>query len=123
MSRLRSKPNVKKMLKCINTENNTGLQHANLWQNTKDKILFVLEKKQRGIELEKLSTAFEEEFGDWLIPSKFGFSDLVEMLKSLDDIVDIKLMQSNNQMLLFPKSGKVKDKIYLILVYSSLHLS
>ena len=111
------------MLKCINTENNTGLQHANLWQNTKDKILFVLEKKQRGIELEKLSTAFEEEFGDWLIPSKFGFSDLVEMLKSLDDIVDIKLMQSNNQMLLFPKSGKVKDKIYLILVYSSLHLS
>lgn len=116
MNRMHPKPDVQKMLKCINSGSIASLRHVSLLAHTKEKIMTVLEKNPLGIDLEKFNTVFEEEFGEWLLPSLFGFSDVVEMLRSLQDIVDIKLMDSNNQMLLFPKSSKSKGKLYFISV-------
>ncbi|KAK8380447.1 hypothetical protein O3P69_016790 [Scylla paramamosain] len=108
MSRMHPKPDVQKLLKFINSGSIAGLQQFNILVPTKKKIMAMLEKNPLGIALEKFSTAYEAEFGEWLNPSVFGYSDMVEMLNALDDIVDMKLTESNDQMLLFSKSGKIK---------------
>lgn len=77
----------------------------------------MLIKNPQGIALEKFSTTYEAEYGEWLKPSLFGYSDMVEMLKGMDDIVDMKLIGSTDQMLLFSKAEKIKGNMYFFLEY------
>ncbi|XP_045117104.1 uncharacterized protein LOC123507886 isoform X2 [Portunus trituberculatus] len=108
MSRMRPKPDVQKLLKFINNGSNASLQQFNTLAPTKRKITTLLKSNPQGIALEKFSTAYEAEFGEWLKPSVFGYSDIVEMLKTLDDIVDMKFFEFSDQMLLFSKSEESK---------------
>lgn len=114
MKRLDPKPDVQKILNCTNNKTFASQQ---LLSQTKKKIMAVLEKNPQGINLRKFGMAFKEEFGERLVPSMFGFSNVMGMLRSLHDTVDMKLMESNNQMLLFPKSGKSKGKLYFIFIF------
>ncbi|MPC84828.1 hypothetical protein E2C01_079578 [Portunus trituberculatus] len=112
MSRMRPKPDVQKLLKFINNGSNASLQQFNTLAPTKRKITTLLKSNPQGIALEKFSTAYEAEFGEWLKPSVFGYSDIVEMLKTLDDIVDMKFFEFSDQMLLFSKSEESKGKFF-----------
>lgn len=105
----RPKLDVQKISKYIDNGNTSRREKLSY---IKEKITAVLVKHPQGIDVEKLRIAFKEEFGEELHPSTFGFFGVKDMLKSMHDIVDMKMMESNNHVLLLSTSSKTKSRFY-----------
>ncbi|KAK4287522.1 hypothetical protein Pmani_039409 [Petrolisthes manimaculis] len=73
--------------------------------DVQDRIKHVLRLYPNGIALEKFSSAFYDQHGISLIPSYHGFTDIVELIKSMPDCVKMSCGM-DDQVLLFPVAGE-----------------
>lgn len=75
-------------------------------EHVENNIKWLLQQNPEGIYLEKISSMYLREFDTNLLPSDFGFADVIELVKSLSCCI-MKWDETFRQILLLPKTGMV----------------
>lgn len=71
----------------------------------------VLRLHPEGVALEKFCSTLLHNCGKKLVPSHYGFTDVVELLKALPDCVRMRCIGADQQqVMLFPQSGEMNEK-------------
>lgn len=117
MHRIPPKPNFEKMhfhtsdagLAVKEYQQNKGFQRL---PQTKERIRTLLLKFPHGIEMGKFTVRYLEAFEEELVPQAFGFQNLMELLKSLYEMIDMKPKVVKERKIVIAKSSKSKGKIY-----------
>lgn len=86
-----------------------GFRHLS---QIKERINLLLLKFPCGIELEKLPAKYHETFRKEIVPHAFGFLNLMEMLKSLHEVMDMRPDGVGERRVVIAKAHRYKGKIF-----------
>lgn len=78
----------------------------------KERIKILLLNFPMGIELEKFSKQYLEAFGEEFSPQSFGFQNLMEMFKSLCEMIELKRKRVKERKVVILKSSGSKGKMF-----------